>query len=83
MSVVQFLNYLQVQAEAAEFNEASGFVIEVVGGFGGCQLIGPFDKRTVDALSAIEVLQNEEDPEGVPNTYKVRLLFPPSFAVSR
>ena len=62
----------------AEFDQASGLVVEMKTPSGYRELIGPFPKDTAEAFELIEHLRGEEDLEGDPNTYEIVLLFPGS-----
>ena len=76
----KFADHLEALASEADFESASGLVVELATPYGHTELIGPFAKDTVTAFNVIELLRSEEDPEDEQNTYSVRLLFPPTFA---
>ena len=76
----KFTGQLEAMASEADSDAASGLVVELITSFGHVELIGPFPKDTVEAFDVIEFLRSEEDSENEPNVYKVRLLFPPTFA---
>ena len=76
----EWLNNIVADISAQDFDTASGIVVDLTTVYGHTELIGPFPKDTVEAFDVIEFLRSEEDPEAEPNTYAVRLLFPPTFA---
>ena len=75
----QLLNFIEQQHAIADFDSAVGLLIEHVDPHTDFrQLIGPFAKDDVSALSFIDRLRSEEDPENpVPCEYTLHLLFPP------
>ena len=79
MNMEQFITHLEQDMEIVDWDAADGVLVEHSDPSSGfCQLIGPFPKNTVDALSFIERLRSEEDPDATtPCEYRIRLLFPP------
>lgn len=76
----EWLDDIVATITAADFETASALVVDLTTVYGHTELIGPFPKDTAEAFEVIEFLRSEEDPEAEPNTYKIRLLFPPTFA---
>jgi hypothetical protein len=79
---LQLVSDLLPALDIEDFETATGFVLEYKDPSTGFdQLIGPFSKDNVDALSQIEQLRAEEDPERDPNEpkieYSIKLLFRP------
>ena len=76
----RLLTALVSPLEWADLSDAVGLVLEIRNADEYVQWLGPFALDTVEVVQAIQTLKAEERDDEVPNQYRVRPLFPPTFA---